>query len=145
MGTKVEFEKCLKKNSLRISADAKHWVKKELDAAKNDLQVAEESLEKESYKWSTIQSYYAMFHTARALLYAKGYREKSHYCLRIAIEVLYVEPGDIPQHMINAFEVAKELRENADYEGHFSESGAEKLVAAARGFLQHTKKLLNKK
>lgn len=142
MGTKVEFEKCLKKNNLRISADAKNWVKKELESAKSDLHEAEAGLERESYKWSTIQSYYAMFHAARALLYAKGYREKSHYCLRIAIEVLYVEPGDLSQHMINAFEVAKELRENADYESQFSESGAEKLVKAAQEFLQHARALL---
>lgn len=142
MGTKIEFEKCLKKNNLRVSTEAKNWVKKELAAAKGDLHEAKEGLERESYKWSTVQSYYAMFHSARALLYAKGYREKSHYCLRIAIEMLYVEPGDLPQHIINAFEVAKELRENADYEGSFSESGAEKLVKAAEEFVKLAKSLL---
>lgn len=49
---------------------------------------------------------------------------------------------DLQQHMINAFEVAKELRENADYESHFSESGAEKLVKAAQEFLKHARALL---
>lgn len=140
MGTKIEFEKCLKKNGLRVSTDARRWVKKELEAARSDLREAEAGLERESCKWSTVQSYYAMFHAARALLYAKGYREKSHYCLRIAIEMLYVESGDLPRHMINAFEVAKELRENADYESHFSELGAKKLVTAAQEFIKFTEK-----
>lgn len=98
MGAKVEFEKCLKKNSLRVSSIVKSLVDRELDDAQKDLREAALGLERESYKWSTIQSYYAMFHAARALLYSKGYREKSHYCLRIAIEILYVETGDIPQH-----------------------------------------------
>lgn len=83
-----------------------------------------------------------MFHAARALLYAKGYREKSHYCLRVAIETLYVEAHELPQNMINAFEVAKELRENADYESHFSELGARKLVAAAGDFINRARKLV---
>lgn len=141
MGTKIEFEKCLKKNNLRISSDVKRLVHKELKLAKSDLSEAEAGLKRESYKWSTIQSYYVMFHAARSLLFAKGYREKSHYCLRIAIEVLYVEPGDIPRRMIDALEVAKELRENADYEGHFSEVGARKLVASAEKWLEITQKL----
>lgn len=142
MGTKVEFEKCLKKNRLRVSIDAKSWAKKELEEALKDLNEARSGFERESYKWSTVQSYYAMFHAARALLYANGYREKSHYCLRIAIEFLYVESGEIPQNMIDAFEVAKELRENADYEARFSENGAKKLIAAAEKWLEVAKNLV---
>lgn len=132
MGSKREFEECLKKNRLRISSDAKHWVEKEIKAAENDLQEAEGGLERLAFKWSTIQSYYAMFHTARAMIYSKGYREKSHSCLRVALEELYVAPGDLPVHVVDAFQVGKELRENADYESHFSEIGARKLVKAAQ-------------
>ena len=117
MGSK--FEECIKKKGLRIASDAKGLVKKEMDAAEKDLQEALGGLERAAFKWTTIQSYYAMFHTARALLYAKGYREKSHYCLRIALEELYVVAGDLPGHIIDAFQVGKELRENADYESHF--------------------------
>lgn len=91
MGSK--FEECIKKKGLRISSEAKGLVKKEMDAAEKDLQEAVGGLEREAFKWTTIQSYYAMFHTARALIYAKGYREKSHYCLRIALEELYVAAG----------------------------------------------------
>lgn len=132
------------KNNIRLSSDAKRHIMKEYEAAQHDLKEALAGLERESYKWSTIQSYYAMFHAARALLYAKGYREKSHYCLRVAIEALYVETNELPQNMINAFEVAKELRENADYESHFSELGARKLVAAASDFINRTRRLVGK-
>ena len=113
-----------------------------MDAAEKDLQEALGGLERAAFKWTTIQSYYAMFHTARALLYAKGYREKSHYCLRIALEELYVVAGDLPGHIIDAFQVGKELRENADYESHFSETGAQKLVKAAQEFLKYAKGLV---
>jgi uncharacterized protein (UPF0332 family) len=142
MGSKIEFEKCLKKGKLRVSADAKRLVKKEVKAAENDLREAEDGLKRNAFKWSTIQSYYAMFHTARALLYAKGYREKSHHCLRIGLEELYVAFGDLPRHVIDAFHVGKELRENADYESHFSEIGARKLVKAAQEFLEYANQLV---
>ena len=32
-----------------------------------------------------------MFHSARALLYSKGYREKSHYYLLVAMHALFVK------------------------------------------------------
>jgi uncharacterized protein (UPF0332 family) len=143
MGTKVDFEKCLKKNGLKISADAKRLVKKEIETAESDLREAESGLERSAFKWSTIQSYYAMFHTARALIYKKGYREKSHTCLRIALEEFYVSSGELPTHIVDAFQVGKELRENADYEAHFSEIGARKLVKAAQEFLRLAKKVLD--
>jgi len=73
------------------------------------------SLENEDHKWATIQSYYSLFHSARALLYAQNYREKSHYCLIVAIKALYVEEKILPPHLVEGFMKAKTLRENADY------------------------------
>lgn len=142
MGSEIAFEKCLKNGGLKVSADTKRRVKMEIEAAENDLKEAKSGLKREAFKWTTIQSYYAMFHTARALIYAKGYREKSHYCLRVGVEKLYVTTGDLPRHMIDAFQIGKELRENADYESHFSRVGADKLVKAAGEFLQYAKALI---
>lgn len=138
MESKIEFEKCLKKGGLKISSDAKRFVKKEMEAAENDLQEAEGGLKREAFKWTTIQSYYAMFHAARALLHARGYREKSHYCLRVGLEELYA----MPKNLVDAFQVGKELRENADYESNFSETGACKMVKAAQEFLQYAGRLV---
>lgn len=59
----------------------KEMILKEIEAAENDLKEAEDSLGREKYKWTTIQGYYSAFHSARALLYSKGFREKSHYAL----------------------------------------------------------------
>ncbi len=61
-------------------------VQKELKTAEQDLMDGKEGYERGKYKWATIQSYYAMFHAARALLYARNYREKSHHCLIIVLK-----------------------------------------------------------
>jgi uncharacterized protein (UPF0332 family) len=62
----------------QISQDMVH---KEIEAAQTDLQDAQDSLQQNKFKWATIQSYYSMFHSTRALLFEKGYREKSHFAL----------------------------------------------------------------
>lgn len=58
--------------------EARYLVTKELKAAHGDLAEAQASYQREGYKWSTIQTYYAMFHAARALLYTRV-RERGKY------------------------------------------------------------------
>jgi uncharacterized protein (UPF0332 family) len=117
---------------------------KELDVAKSDFEQAKISFkDNKNYKWSTIQCYYSMFHAARALLYIKKYREKSHHCLIIAIKALYVEKKLLPIHLIEGLQKAKVLRENADYYDEWSEIGAETIMKLAEEFLEKAKQILN--
>ncbi|MGI0024032.1 MAG: HEPN domain-containing protein [Nitrososphaera sp.] len=116
---------------------------KEMEAAKSDLAEARDSLAGKKLKWATIQSYYSMFHSARALLYSKGYREKSHYALSIAIEELF--SNEIGLSMVNAFRDAMDLRQEADYGLKFSEAGATETIEAAEKLLARVKEILKVK
>lgn len=88
--TTLDFQKCLEKGKLKSFPKGRTLVWKEVNLAEEDFKIAQESFEIGNYKWSTIQSYYSMFHSARALLYYQGYRERNHYCLIVAIRELYV-------------------------------------------------------
>ena len=66
--TEHEFSDCLQKNKIVNFAAAKKLVGRELKAAQDDLKAASQSLRDDREKWATVQAYYAMFHTARALL-----------------------------------------------------------------------------
>lgn len=77
----MSLKKCIERNKIVKLENIETLASKELDLAEEDLISAEKSFLNNGYKWATIQSYYSMFHTARALLYSKGYREKSHFCL----------------------------------------------------------------
>ena len=101
-----------------------------------------ESLKAKRYKWSIVQSYYSMFHSARALLYSKSYREKSHFCLIGAIRTLFVETGKLDCLLLESLLEAKNLREAADYYGDFSELNCRKLIKKAEEFLKIAKELL---
>lgn len=139
-----EFERCIEKAKIVAFQKGPSLVSKELNSATEDLSSSKESFERENYKWATIQAYYSMFHTSRALIYNKKYREKSHYCLVIALEHLYLEKGLIEKGFIESLTLGKDLRESADYRSIFSKEGADNLIKMADQFLTTAKKLLKK-
>ncbi|MCL4078020.1 HEPN domain-containing protein [Coriobacteriia bacterium Es71-Z0120] len=137
-----EFEKCLKRGGLKplrdVGADV---VRRELHAARSDLEDAERLLELGMVKRATITAYYAMFHAARAAVLHAGYAEKSHYCLLVAFRDLYAAT-DEGRELAIGIERARVLRENADYHGDFSEDAAEASTHVARRFVRFVERVL---
>jgi len=138
----TKFENCLKEKLIRKFSRGPALVEKEIENAVLDIDSAKESFRKGNYKWTIIQTYYSMFHSARALLYKKGYREKSHFCLIEAIRNFYVNKGEIGFWLVEALQKAKIMREGADYYGEFTEENATDLINNAEEFLAKSKKLL---
>ena len=140
-----EFQKAIEKKKIVRFTKAKVLVKKELKAAQDDLLEAKDRFINKRYKYATITAYYSMFHSARALLYAKGYREKSHYWLIVAMQSLYVEKGLLDESIVSEFHDAMVLREDADYHGKFSKEGAEITLASAKTFLKKARSIVSPK
>lgn len=136
----IEYDDCLKRGKIKPFSRGPVLVEKEIEAAESDLTRAHKTYGETDYKWATIQTYYSMFHSARALLYFKSLREHSHYCLVAAIKTLYIEPKIIPVHILEGFQQAKDLREEADYYNRWSQAGCEKLIKLAEEFLGIAKK-----
>ena len=124
----------------RIEIDRK-LILKEVEGATSDLQEARDSLSRKKFKWATVQGYYSMFHAARALVYGKGFREKSHYALLVALRELF--RNQLEFEIMQDFEEAMNLREEADYGLVFSEEAAASIVDNAEKFLQKAKEILN--
>lgn len=139
----VEYEDCLKRDKIRPFSRGKGLVHKELLTAASDLEIARKTFEGKGYKWATIQLYYSMFHSARALLYFKNLREHSHFCLIAAIHSLYVETKQLPVTVLEALKKAKNLREEADYYDRWSKEGCEKLLSSAEDFLNKAKHIVS--
>jgi uncharacterized protein (UPF0332 family) len=136
-----EFKRFIEERKLtRIKIDRK-LVLKEIDGAISDLEETKDSLARKKFKWATIQGYYTMFHAARALLYSKGFREKSHYALLVALRELFSNQLDA-EHIRN-FDEAMSLREEADYGLTFSEEGAREVFEDAKAFLAKAKEILH--
>lgn len=117
-------------------------VKKEMDAAIFDLKTAEESYSEGNHKWATVQAYYSMFHTSKALVLSRGYREKSHMCLSIALKSLLVDEGLLEQSHFEHFRDCMELREDADYGLIYSAHSAETVIGWAKEFLGAAERII---
>ncbi|MFH1715355.1 MAG: HEPN domain-containing protein [Elusimicrobiota bacterium] len=139
---RMNFKKCLENKKIFKSTEVKYLVGKEIKLAEEDLKKAHEGYEREEFRWPTIQCYYSMFHSTRALLYLKGYRERSHICLYIAMEELYVKKGLIDSEIVEVFKEARFLREDADYRGDFSQENLNKLLDNSRKMLKIAKSIM---
>jgi len=122
------FEDFIKKGKLKKIQFSGDMVEKEFKIGKEDLEDAKFSFREGKYKWATIQSYYALYHMIRSLVFKAGYREESHVALKIAFEELYIKTGMVGKYIYNTFERGMILRENADYKGTFSQESAEALL-----------------
>lgn len=137
----IEYDDCIKRGKIKPFSRGPALAAKEIEAAKSDLNRAHKTHSEADFKWATIQIYYSMFHSARALLYVKSLREHSHYCLVAAIKTLYVDSKIIPVHILEGFQQAKDLREEADYYNRWSQVGCEKLIKLAKEFLGIAQKI----
>jgi len=139
-----EFEKCLKSKKIIPASGIQVEVQIEIKEAAEDLKDAWELFKRKRFKYATVMGYYSLFHGARALLYSRGYREKSHHCLKIAIEKLFVDEKTLGPEYLGYFNDAIGLREAADYESQYSRAGAERAIKGAEEFLTVAKEILKK-
>ncbi|MFH1504512.1 MAG: HEPN domain-containing protein [Candidatus Omnitrophota bacterium] len=139
---KITFKDCLARKRIFIFEAAKHLTDLEIKDAEDDLQSAKQEFANSGFKWATIKGYYAMFHTARALLYSKGYRERGHYCLYLATKELFVKDGALENNLAEAFQQSMILREDADYKRNFSKKNASAVIKNAKKLLKAAKAIL---
>ena len=130
------FDKCLRLKKIRLFSRGRLLAPKEINLAKTDLERSKSTFRDGDYKWATVQAYYSMFHSAKALLFKKNYREKSHYCLIIALKALYVETGELPIRLVEGLQRGKNLREDADYYNEWSKAGSEEMIKMDYEFLE---------
>lgn len=137
------FVKCLAQGKIWEFSRGRALSGKELALAAADLARGWNTFKDGDWKWATVQAYYSMFHSARALLYRNNYREKSHACLIEAMRVMYVSEGLLAAPIIESMQEAKRLREDADYYGEFSENIAKELLKKAEEFLNKAKEIMD--
>jgi len=129
---RYRFDECLERGKIvKIPID-QGLVAKELNEAEADLAAAERSLLEHQEKWAIIQGYYSLFHSLRSQVFGKGYREKSHRCLKYAVEALLVDQGALDPVVLEHFSFAMDLREGADYGCIYNAESASIVVVSAR-------------
>jgi uncharacterized protein (UPF0332 family) len=137
-----EFERCLRDGRLVRVEPSVAMIEKEIDAARFDLETAEGSLARGNAKWASVQAYYSMFHSAKALVLWKGYRERNHWCLLMAVQELLVRTGELDEELADDLELCMGVRHGADYALEYDATTARRVAGKARDMLEAARSLL---
>lgn len=94
-------------------------VKKEIISANKFLVSSENILKMNEFDAAFLCAYNSSFHFLRALLFSKGFVEKSHYCLIQALKKLYSDESLLK--ILIDFDKVRQSRHEIQYSGIFSE------------------------
>ncbi len=129
----MRFEECLDKGLIKKDPLAGERVESPLAIAERFLRSSNRNLEIDEFEMAEMAAYNSAFHAARALLFAKGYTERSHFCLGVALRGLY--KGKIID-LLKTFDKIRLSRHNVQYGGALvSEDEAAFVIDFARDFL----------
>jgi len=140
----MNIDELIKQGTLTREPVDPNLIAKEIAEADSDLQQAERSLTQNNFKWAIIQSYYSMFHAAKAVLFSMGLREKKHFAVTSVLEILSTD-GKLEARFVNEFAGTQHDREEADYHYHHNKSSSENALSAAQDFVKRMKSLLASK
>ncbi len=107
------IEDCFKFRLLRKIKPDKEKTKRSLEIAKQRLKNVGQAIRLKIFEYAILESYMAMFHASRALLYKDGIQEKSHYAIFIYLREKYSDK--IPSHIINFLNIHRTERHEAMY------------------------------
>lgn len=119
--------------------------RKSITEAREWLSEAKKNMAAEAYKSAISSLYLAIFHSARAVLFKDGVREKSHYCVGVYLGK-YVEQGVLEEEWVLIFDRMRSVRHTDQYsfQMHPSKEEVESGIDIAGKFVDRMEKLVNK-
>ena len=138
----MNFKDCLSKGMIRKDKHASERVNKSLEIAKRFLASSKKNIDIDESEMSEIASYNSIFHSSRALLFSKGYTERSHICVILALKGLYKNNPEL-NDLLNTFDKIRISRHNIQYGGILIDTEeAEFVYNFAKQFLEKTKSIV---
>jgi len=108
------IDECFERGLLRKVEPSRIKSQQSLRLARDWLCEAEANLKAEAYRSALSSAYLAVFHSARAVLFRDGVREKSHYCIGLYLQT-YVEKDDLEEEWPMLFDRIRSVRHADQY------------------------------
>ena len=108
------IDDCFRLGLLRRTEPSRSKSDQSLLSAREWLSEAEKNLEAEALRSALSSAYLAVFHSARAVLFRDGVREKSHYCIGLYLQ-RYVEEGSLEEDWPMLFDRIRSVRHADQY------------------------------
>ncbi len=143
---RFKYKDCVRAGLLRKIPPSKGKADKSVSTAHKWLDEAQKDFDIKAFNSSVIASYMTMFHSARAILFLDGFREKSHYCIARYLEEKYMKKGLLERKWINLLDHTREIRHESQYDvdAFATEGEAESMLKTAKEFVERMKILLDK-
>lgn len=139
------YKDCLAEGLLRRIPPSQDKAMQSIRKAAKWIEEADSTFKANAFNSSVLDSYMAMFHAARAILFFDGFREKSHACVARYIDEKYVKTGKLEKKWVELLDHHREVRHNDQYDLSFSatQDEAKKAFETAEGFLRRMRDLLD--
>ena len=137
------IDDCFERGLLRKVEPSRGKSEQSLLQAREWLSEAEKNLEAEALRSAISSAYLAVFHSARAVLFRDGVREKSHYCIGLYLQ-RYVEDGSLEEDWPMLFDRIRSVR-HADQYSFMARPAEEEVQAGidlAERFIERMERLL---
>lgn len=136
----MSLDECFEKGMLKRSQCGNEEIAGSLNLARNFLEKARGNLSLKYFDITLLLAYNSMFHSARALLFKKGMRERSHFCMIAFLKQEFRSDAEVVKS-INILDSYRIARHGVQYGGHAcSELDANEAIADAEEFLKLAEK-----
>jgi len=145
--TQYNINRLLEEGLIRKIPQSKNKAAESIRTAESWLKEASNNLSSNALRSCIISSYLAMFHSARSILFADGFREKSHFAVARYLEDRYANKGKLETKWIVLLDHFRETRHDDQYSTTFfvTEDDAESALQSAREFIRRMKELAKEK
>jgi len=140
----MRIEEMFEQRLLRKIPKDRDKSSKSIEAGQGFLDEAILLMRGKHFKMVIFSSYTSMFHAAKAILYADGVQEKSHYATYLYIKEIY---GKFFKNLIFEFNSAREQRHEGIYglEYTLDENDCLHIIRVAEDFLKQSRDILRQK
>lgn len=137
----MRLRDCYKEGLLRKTKPSKKYAAKSLDTSLNHIENAKDNFEMKNNNLVLFCSYTSMFHSARALLFKDGVKERSHICIVSYLKEKYPEL----RRLSNQLDAYRRNRHNTLYSLDFliSENDAKQAIDDAKEFYKQIKTIID--
>jgi uncharacterized protein (UPF0332 family) len=108
------IDDCFRLGLLRRTEPSRSKSDQSLLSAREWLSEAKKNLVAQALRSALSSAYLAVFHSARAVLFRDGVREKSHYCIGLYLQ-RYVEEGSLEEDWPMLFDRIRSVRHADQY------------------------------
>ena len=139
-----DYKECFKRGLLRNVEPSENKGRDSLKKAEDWIEEARKNKDVSAYDSCISSTYMIMFHSARAILFRDGIREKSHFCIARYLEK-YLENELLEEKWIILLDRIRDVRHTDQYSLHHNATEEEAVSAfnSAKNFYNRMIKLFN--